>query len=77
VTYAKIILALVSLAGSLAKFFERQGYLKDGERKAILDAMQKEAQDVGIALKARADARRAHELNPDWVRDDDGFKRPD
>lgn len=76
-TYAKIILALISLAGSLARFFERQGYLKDGERKAILESLQKESADVQAALKARSDARRSNELNPDGLRDNDGFKRPD
>lgn len=76
-TYAKIVLALVSLAGSLARFFERQGYLKQGEANAILEGLQKETKDVEIALKARADARRDHELDPGGVRDDDGFKRPD
>jgi hypothetical protein len=76
-TYAKIVLALINLAGSLAKFFERQGYLKQGEAKAILDGMKKETADVEIALSARRDTRRELERDPGRLRDDDGFKRPD
>ena len=74
-TYAKIVLALLSLAGSLARFFERQGYLTQGENNAILAGMKKEAEDVELAFKARRDTRNDLERNPDRVRDDDGFKR--
>jgi len=77
VTYAKIVLALLSLAGSLARFFERQGYLKQGEANAILEGMKKETRDVETALSARRDARRELERSPDRMRDDDGFKRTD
>jgi hypothetical protein len=75
--YVKIVLGLISLATMLAKLFERRGYLDQGAANAILEGMQKEARDVEIALKARRDARKYNELNPDRLRDDDGFKRPD
>jgi hypothetical protein len=77
VSYVQIVLGIVKLASALAKYFERQGYLKEGETKAILEGMRREAQDVEVALEARVAARRAFERNPDGVRDDDGFKRPD
>jgi hypothetical protein len=75
--YVQIVLGLIKLATSLAKYFERQGYLKQGEAKAILDAMEREAKDVEIALKIRRDARTEFERDPSGVRNDDGFKRPD
>lgn len=76
-SYVQIVLGLVKLASALAKYFERQGYLKQGEANAILDGMKKETLNVEIALKVRRDARQYNELNPDRVRDDDGFRRPD
>jgi hypothetical protein len=74
-SYVQIVLGLVKLATAIAKYFERQGYLKQGEAKAILDGMEKETQDVAVALSVRRDTRNFNERNPDRVRDDDGFKR--
>jgi hypothetical protein len=76
-SYVQIVLGLIKLATALARYFERRGYLKDGEQKAILEGLQREAQDVEIAIKARADARIDLERDPGRLRDDDGFKRPD
>lgn len=76
-SYVQIVLGIVKLATALARYFERRGYLKQGEAAAILDGMKKETADVEIALSARRDARSELERDPDRLRDDDGFKRPD
>lgn len=76
-SYVQIVLGLVQLASALAKYFERRGYLKQGEANAILEGMKKETANVEIALAARQQQRTDNALHPDRVRDDDGFKRPD
>lgn len=76
-SYVKLILSLFQVLSWIIKELDRRELLKEGERKALLEGMQKEAADVEKALSARRDTRHELERNPNSVRNDDGFKRKD
>lgn len=75
--YVNLVVSLLQLATTIARALERSGAIKEGEQKAILDAMQKQQDDLDKAFKARAAARRELERHPERMHNDDGFKRPD
>ena len=78
---ASTILSIISAAFAVARWLigyaEQQRWLAAGAAEAALKGLQEADAAIAVANKARADVRDTLTRNPDKLRDDDGFSRPD
>jgi hypothetical protein len=72
-----ILSAVLAIARFLVEYFEKQKWIDQGSAEATLKGLQEADAAIAAANKARADMRDTLTRNPDKLRDDDGFQRPD
>jgi hypothetical protein len=72
-----ILSAVLAIARFLVEYFEKQKWIDQGSAEATLKGLQEADAAIAAANKARADVRDTLTRNPDKLRDDDGFQRPD
>ena len=72
-----IISAVLAIARFLVEYAEKQKWIDVGAAAAALKGLQESDAAIVAANKARADVRDTLTRNPDSLRDDDGFQRPD
>gem|GEM_PF-5815006 len=76
-TILSIISAVFTVAKWLIGYAEKQKWMAAGAAEAALKGLQEADAAIAVANKARADMRDTLTRNPERLRDDDGFKRPD
>jgi hypothetical protein len=76
-TILSIISAVFTVARWLISYADQQKWMAAGAAEAALKGIQEADAAISTANKARADMRDAITRNPDKLRDDDGFQRPD
>jgi hypothetical protein len=74
-TYAALAITLINALASLIVWWQRQGWMKEGEDAAIAAALQKVAANVKRADEAGAAVDRALR-DPGRLRDADPDERP-
>jgi hypothetical protein len=78
---ASTILSIISAAFAVARFLigyaEQQKWMAAGAAEAALKGLQEADAAIAAANQARADMRDIIARNPDKLRDDDEFRRPD
>jgi hypothetical protein len=74
-TYAALAITLINALASLIVWWQRQGWMKEGEDAAIAAALQKVAANVKRADEAGAALDRTLS-NPGRLRDHDPDERP-
>jgi hypothetical protein len=72
-----ILSAVLAIARFLVEYFEKQKWIDQGSAEATLKGLQEADAAIAKAKQARADVRDTLTRNPDKLRDDDGFQRPD
>ncbi len=72
-----ILSAVLAIARFLVEYFEKQKWIEAGAAESALKGLQQADAAIAAANKARADVRDTLTRNPERVRDDDGFQRPD
>jgi hypothetical protein len=72
-----ILSAVLAIARFLVEYFEKQKWIDQGAAEATLKGLQEADAAIAKANQARADVRDTLTRNPDKLRDDDGFRRPD
>jgi hypothetical protein len=76
-TIISIISAVLALARWLVGYAEQKKWMEAGAAEATLKGLQDADAAIAAANQARADVRDNIARNPDGLRDDDGFRRPD
>ena len=76
-TIISIISAVLAIARWLVGYAEQNKWLKAGAAEATLKGLQDADAAIAAANQARADVRDTIARNPDSLRDDDGYRRPD
>ena len=76
-TILSIISAVFAIARWLIGYAEQQKWMAAGAAEAALKGLQEADAAISTANKARADMRDIIARNPDQLRDDDDFRRPD
>jgi hypothetical protein len=76
-TILSIISAVFTVAKWLIGYAEKQKWMAAGAAEAALKGLQEADAAIAVANKARADMRDTLTRNPDSLRDDDSFRRPD
>jgi cytochrome c-type biogenesis protein CcmH/NrfG len=78
---ASTILSILSVVLAVARFLigysEKNKWIAVGAAEAALKGLQDADAAIAAANQARANVRDTLTRNPDSLRDDDGFKRPD
>jgi hypothetical protein len=72
-----ILSAVLAIARFLVEYFEKQKWVDQGTAEATLKGLQEADAAIAKANQARAGVRDTLTRNPDKLRDDDGFQRPD
>ena len=76
-TILSIISAVFTVARWLIGYAEQKKWMAAGAAEAALKGLQEADAAISTANKARADVRDTLTRNPDKLRDDDPFRRPD
>jgi hypothetical protein len=76
-TILSIISAVFTVAKWLISYADQQKWMAAGAAEAALKGLKEADAAISTANKARADMRDNIARNPDQLRDDDDFKRPD
>ncbi len=76
-TILSIISAVFTVARWLISYADQQKWMAAGAAEAALKGLKEADDAINVANKARADMRDTLTRNPERLRDDDGFKRPD
>lgn len=76
-TIISIISAVLAVARWLVGYAEQKKWMEAGAAEATLKGLQDADKAIAAANQARAAVRDTLTRNPDQLRDDDGFKRPD
>jgi hypothetical protein len=76
-TILSIISAVFAVARWLIGYAEQQKWMAAGAAEAALKGLQEADAAISTANKARADMRDNLTRNPERLRDDDDFRRPD
>ena len=76
-TILSIISAVFTVARWLIGYAEQKKWMAAGAAEAALKGLQEADAAISTANKARADMRDTLTRNPDKLRDDDPFRRPD
>ena len=76
-TILSIISAVFTVARWLIGYAEQRKWMAAGAAEAALKGLQEADAAISTANKARADVRDTLTRNPDKLRDDDPFRRPD
>ena len=76
-TILSIISAVFTVSRWLIGYAEQQRWLAAGAAEAALKGLEEADAAIASANKARADVRDTLTRNPDKLRDDDEFRRPD
>jgi hypothetical protein len=76
-TILSIISAVLALARWLVGYAEQKKWMEAGAAEATLKGLQDADAAIAAANQARADVRDNIARNPDSLREDDDFKRPD
>lgn len=72
-----LISAALSLLRLVVGYFRDRRLIEAGAAASVMKNLVEASNEIERASATREAARRYNELNPDRVRDDDGFKRPD
>ena len=73
--WLSLILALIGLTNAVFSFARERGLIRQGEEKAVADALRKAAAKIEAANAARA--RSEHDSDNGGLLEDDGNRRPD
>ena len=73
----ELIIALVGIASSLIKWWERKQLIDAGRAQAALEGLEKASAELELAKKARLDQRRANDADPSGGMSSDKFERKD
>jgi hypothetical protein len=76
-TILSIISAVLALARWLVGYAEQKKWMEAGAAEATLKGLQDADAAIAAANQARADVRDTLTRNPDSLRAEDEFKRPD
>lgn len=76
-TIISLLSAVFAVAKWLVGYLEKQKWIEAGAAEATLKGIREADAAISTANQARADMRDAITRNPDKLRDDDGFQRPD
>lgn len=76
-TILSILSAVLAVARWLVGYAEQKKWMEAGAAEAALKGLQEADAAISTANKARADMRDDLTRNPDKLRDDDDFRRPD
>lgn len=76
-TILSIISAVFAVARWLIGYAEQQKWMAAGAAEAALKGLQEADAAISTANKAREDVRDNIARNPERLRDDDSFRRPD
>lgn len=76
-TLLSIISAVFAIARWLIGYAEQKKWMEAGAAEATLKGLQEADAAIATANKARADMHDTITRNPDQLRDDDDFRRPD
>ncbi len=76
-TILSIISAVFTVARWLISYADQQKWMAAGAAEAALKGLKEADDAINVANKARADMRDTLTRNPERLRDDDEFKRPD
>jgi hypothetical protein len=76
-TIISIISAVLALARWLVGYAEQKKWMEAGAAEATLKGLQDADAAIAAANQARADVRDTLARNPDSLRAEDEFKRPD
>ena len=76
-TWLGILKALVFAVGTFASWLRNRQLIEAGRAEAIASNLKSVLDEIAAADAARDAVRVALERNPQRLRDDDGFKRPD
>lgn len=76
-TILSIISAVFTVARWLIGYAEQRKWMAAGAAEAALKGLKEADAAISTANKARADVRDNLTRNPDQLRDDDSFRRPD
>ena len=72
-----LLSAVFAVARWLIGYAEKQKWMAAGAAEAALKGLQEADAAIAAANKARADVRDNLTRNPERLRDDDDFRRPD
>lgn len=76
-TIISIISAVLAIARWLVGYAEQKKWMEAGAAEATLKGLKDADEAIAAANKARTATRDNITRNPDQLRDDDGFQRPD
>ncbi len=76
-TILSIISAVFTVARWLISYADQQKWMAAGAAEAALKGLKEADDAINVANKARADMRDTLTRNPERLRDDDEFTRPD
>lgn len=76
-TILSIISAVFTVARWLIGYAEQRKWMAAGAAEAALKGLKEADAAISTANKARADMRDTLTRNPDQLRNDDSFRRPD
>jgi hypothetical protein len=75
--WAKLVGFILSFMERASAYFQEKQLLEAGRREAEAEVLQENQDVVKKAIDARTDTITTIVREPDRLRDDDGFKRPD
>jgi hypothetical protein len=76
-SWGRILALILSFVEKAASYFQERQLLEAGRGQAAAEIAQENDQHVEKALDAKRDAVDVLVREPDKLRDDDGFRRPD
>jgi hypothetical protein len=77
ITWGSCILALLRFVGALTSYAHDRQLINEGKAEEIAAALADQSAGLRRAMVARAAVHDSLAHDPDRVRDDDGFQRPD